>query len=297
MIIKPARRRTLPPLNAVRAFEAAARLGSFKDAAVELGVTQGAISQQVRTLEHWLGAPSLFKRATRRVLLTDSGAALLEQVGPALDRISDAARQHVERQGQSPAMVLKVNALATFSLRWLLPRMTLFRAEHPDIEVRLTTSNDAVDALAETFDVVIRGGPDSFHGFVSRLLLSSGGFRSASPLSRRSTFDRCCRSVAAYPVACNLHAPIVAGLAERGRSPRSGASGVTHIRSFLSHHPGCARRLGRCDGADGTGRGRSRGRASGDAVSGGKPAGAKLFRVSSELARSQSVELAILRLA
>jgi LysR family transcriptional regulator, glycine cleavage system transcriptional activator len=172
MIIKPARRRTLPPLNAVRAFEAAARLGSFKDAAVELGVTQGAISQQVRTLEHWLGAPSLFKRATRRVLLTDSGAALLEQVGPALDRISDAARQHVERQGQSPAMVLKVNALATFSLRWLLPRMTLFRAEHPDIEVRLTTSNDAVDALAETFDVVIRGGPDSFHGFVSRLLLS-----------------------------------------------------------------------------------------------------------------------------
>ena len=172
MITKPARRRTLPPLNAVRAFEAAARLGSFKDAAIELGVTQGAISQQVRTLEHWLGAPSLFKRATRRVLLTDSGAALLEQFGPALDRISDAARHHVERQGQSPAMVLKVNALATFSLRWLLPRMTLFRAEHPDIEVRLTTSNDAVDALAETFDVVIRGGPDSFHGFVSRLLLS-----------------------------------------------------------------------------------------------------------------------------
>lgn len=172
MITHPAKRRPLPPLNAIRAFEAAARHGSFKDAAIELGVTQGAISQQVRTLERWLGAPPLFTRATRRVLLTDSGTALLEEVGPALDRISDAARHHIERQGRSPALVLKVNALATFSLRWLLPRMTLFRAEHPDIEVRLTTSNDAVDALAETFDVVIRGGPDSFHGFVSRLLLS-----------------------------------------------------------------------------------------------------------------------------
>ena len=172
MVAKPAGRRTLPPLNALRAFEAAARHGSFKDAAIELGVTHGAISQQVRMLERWLGAPSLFRRETRRVLLTDSGTAMLEEVGAALDRISAAARHHIERQGQSPASVLKVNALATFSLRWLLPRMTFFRIEHPDIEVRLTTSNDAVDALAETFDVVIRGGPDSFHGFVSRPLLS-----------------------------------------------------------------------------------------------------------------------------
>jgi LysR family transcriptional regulator, glycine cleavage system transcriptional activator len=168
----PARRRTLPPLNALRAFEAAARHGSFKDAASELGVTHGAISQQVRGLEEWLGAPALFRRSTRRVILTDSGAALLAEVGPALDRIAVAARHHIERRGKSPATVLRVNALATFSLRWLLPRMSLFRAEHPDIEVRLTTSNDPVDSLAEPFDVVIRGGPDSFHGFVSRLVLS-----------------------------------------------------------------------------------------------------------------------------
>jgi LysR family transcriptional regulator, glycine cleavage system transcriptional activator len=168
----PTLRRILPPLNAVRAFEAAARHGSFKNAAIELGVTHGAISQQVRALEHWLGAPSLFRRSTRRVVLTDSGVALLAEVGQALDRISAAARHHIERRGKSPATVLRVNALATFSLRWLLPRMTLFRAEHPDIEVRLTTSNDAVDALAEPFDVVIRGGPDTFHGFVSRLVVS-----------------------------------------------------------------------------------------------------------------------------
>jgi LysR family glycine cleavage system transcriptional activator len=68
--------------------------------------------------------------------------------------------------------VLRVNALSTFSLRWLLPRLTSFRAERPDIEVRLTTSNEPLEALPEPFDIVIRGGPDSFDGYVSRPLLS-----------------------------------------------------------------------------------------------------------------------------
>lgn len=168
----PSQRRPLPPLNAVRAFEAAARYGSFKDAANELGVTHGAISQQVRLLEDWLGAPALFQRFSRRVVLTPGGAALLAEFGPALDRISAAVQVHRGRRGEPPAAVLRVNALATFSLRWLLPRMALFRSEHPDIAVRLTTSNDPVDSLPEPFDVVIRGGPDTFHGFVSRPLLS-----------------------------------------------------------------------------------------------------------------------------
>jgi LysR family transcriptional regulator, glycine cleavage system transcriptional activator len=168
----PLRRRDLPPLNAVRAFESAARHGSFKEAATELGVTHGAISQQVKLLEEWLGTPALFRRLSRRVLLTPSGAALLAEFGPALDRITTAVHQHRGRRGASPAAVLRVNALATFSLRWLLPRLTLFRAERPDIEVRLTTSNEPLDALPEPFDVVIRGGPDVFHGFASRLLVS-----------------------------------------------------------------------------------------------------------------------------
>jgi LysR family glycine cleavage system transcriptional activator len=175
------RRRSLPPLNAVRAFEAAARLGSFKEAATELGVTHGAVSQQIRLLETWLGRPSLFRRSVRRVVLTPAGAALLAEVGPALDRISAVVQQHRERRGDSPAAMLRVNALATFSLRWLLPRMNRFRAEHPDIEVRLSTSNDPVDALPEPFDVVIRGGPDSFHGFASRFLLSEHRLPVLSP--------------------------------------------------------------------------------------------------------------------
>src|SRR3954453_22844988 len=168
----PLQRRPLPPLNAVRAFEAAARHGSFKDAAAELGVTHGAISRQIRLLEDWLGAPALFHRLNRRVALTPGGDALLAEFGPALDRIATAARQHREGRGELAAMVVRVNALATFSLRWLLPRLTLFRTEYPGIEVQLTTANEPVDALAEDYDVVIRGGPDTFHGFVARLLLS-----------------------------------------------------------------------------------------------------------------------------
>ncbi len=77
--------------------------------------------------------------------------------------------------------MLRVNALATFSLRWLLPRLTLFREEHPGIEVRLTTSNDPVDALPEEYDVVIRGGPDTFHGFASRPLLGERRLPVCSP--------------------------------------------------------------------------------------------------------------------
>jgi LysR family glycine cleavage system transcriptional activator len=174
-------RRSLPPLNAVRAFEAAARLGSFKEAAAELSVTHSAVSQQVRLLEQWLGTPALFRRSVRRVVLTPAGAALLAEFGPALDRIAAAVQQHRARRSEMPMAMLRVNALATFSLRWLLPRMNAFRAEHPDIEVRFTTSNDPVDALPEPFDVIIRGGPDAFHGFSSRVLLAERRLPVCSP--------------------------------------------------------------------------------------------------------------------
>jgi LysR family glycine cleavage system transcriptional activator len=167
----PHRRRSLPPLNAVRAFETAARHGSFKEAATELGVTHGAISRHVRLLEDWLGPPALFQRLNRGVVLTPTGAAVLAEVAPALDRIAAVAQRHRERAGPAPSAILRVNALATFSLRWLLPRLALFRAAQPDIEVRLTTSNDPVDAVHEPCDVVIRGGPDTFHGFTARAFL------------------------------------------------------------------------------------------------------------------------------
>ncbi len=176
-----ASRRGLPPLNAVRAFEAVGRLGSMKEAATELSVTHGAVSQQIRLLEDWLGAPAVFRRSVRRVVLTPAGAALLAEFGPALDRISAAVQQHRIRRHDAPSIALHVNALATFSLRWLLRRMGAFRMEHPDIEVRLSTSNDTIDALADSFDVVIRGGPDTFPGYISRFLFGERRLPVCSP--------------------------------------------------------------------------------------------------------------------
>lgn len=170
-------RRSLPPLNAVRAFEAAARNGSLKQAGAELGVTHGAISRQIGILEEWLGPPGLFRQAGRRALLTAEGEALLVAVRPALDQIASAARAHRDRRGLPAGRPLRVNALATFSLRWL----TLFRAAHPEIAVRLTTSNDPLEALWDDYDVVIRGGPDSFHGFTALPVLAERRLPVCSP--------------------------------------------------------------------------------------------------------------------
>ncbi|MES2932036.1 MAG: transcriptional regulator GcvA [Pseudomonadota bacterium] len=150
-------KRQLPPLNSLRAFEAAARLASFTAAADELCVTHGAVSRHIAQLEDWLGKP-LFQRLNRRVVLTDAGALYLAEVGAAFDRIALATKQQLER---SAHRILRVNALTTFTLRWLIPRLSSFQLAHPAIEVRLTTSHQAIAALGDGFDVVIRGGTDA----------------------------------------------------------------------------------------------------------------------------------------
>ena len=167
--------RSLPSLNALRAFEAAARLGSFKAAASELGVTHGAVSQHVRLLETQLRAP-LFERHHRRVTLTPAARAYLAVVGPAFDQVAAAT----VRYGEDNA-VLRVNALATFALRWLVPRLATFRERHPGVQVRLETSNEALEALREPYDVIIRGGPDTFAGYAVRPFLRERRLPVCSP--------------------------------------------------------------------------------------------------------------------
>jgi LysR family glycine cleavage system transcriptional activator len=171
-------KRILPPLNALRAFEAAGRLGSFKEAAAELHVTHGAVSQHVRLLEEWLGAP-LFERHNRRVALTPAAQAYLVEIGPLFGQLSQAT----ERYG-FPATVsrtLCVNAPATFTLRWLVPRLATFHVEHLDLDVKVETSNESVESLNDLYDVVIRGGPDTFYGYSTRAFLSEERFPVCSP--------------------------------------------------------------------------------------------------------------------
>jgi LysR family glycine cleavage system transcriptional activator len=171
-------KRVLPPLNALRAFEAAGRLGSFKEAAAELNVTQGAVSQHVRLLEAWIGA-TLFERHNRRVLLTPAAKAYLAEVGPLFEQLSRATARYGFPEPVS--RTLSVNAPATFTLRWLVPRLAQFRAEHPDVDVKVETSNDPVESLEQTFDVIIRGGPDTFYGYTMRLFLAEERLPVCSP--------------------------------------------------------------------------------------------------------------------
>ncbi|WP_321816423.1 MULTISPECIES: transcriptional regulator GcvA [unclassified Paraburkholderia] len=168
----------LPPLNALRAFEAAGRLGSFKEAAAELHVTPGAVSQQVRVLEEWLGA-ALFERHNRHVALTPAAQVYLEEIGPLFEQLSLAsARYGVPR---AVSRTLSVSALATFTLRWLVPRLARFRAEYPEVEVKVDTSNGPLESLEARYDVIIRGGPDTFYGYSARPFLSDERLPVCSP--------------------------------------------------------------------------------------------------------------------
>jgi LysR family glycine cleavage system transcriptional activator len=146
-------------MNALRAFEAAARHMSFSRAADELCVTQGAISRHIRVLEIYLGLP-LFKRLTRAVELTEHGREYLPITRDAFDRIEQATLRIKEGPR---SRVLTANVLPTFAMRWLIPRLPNFTLKHPDIEVRMITSIHPVNFLRDDVDVAIRVGmpPDA----------------------------------------------------------------------------------------------------------------------------------------
>ncbi|MDZ7829647.1 MAG: transcriptional regulator GcvA [Halofilum sp. (in: g-proteobacteria)] len=158
----------LPPLNTLRAFEAAARHESFLQAAEELHLTPSAVSHQIRTLEEHLGV-SLFHRRPRAVSLNDAGRAFSASVREALQDIARAA----ERAASDPgARVLTVSAAPVFAMGWLVPRLAGFHARRPDIEVRLDTSLDMLDLETSDVDMAVRytARPD-FPGLRVELLL------------------------------------------------------------------------------------------------------------------------------
>lgn len=147
--------RRLPPLNALRVFEVAARTGSYAEAGAELGLTHGAVSRQIGLLEDWLGQ-RLFVRKGRRMAATPAARAFAGEVSLGFDRILAAA----EACGRSSAAphVLRVSAPTTFALRWLIPRLELFHAARPQVEVALTTTTTVQEDLRGGFDVAIRRG-------------------------------------------------------------------------------------------------------------------------------------------
>jgi LysR family glycine cleavage system transcriptional activator len=170
-------RNELPPLTALRAFQAAGRYGSFQEAARELGVTPSAVSHQIRGLEEWLGA-SLFARGARHVELTKAGKGLLRETERAFGRIATAAGR---LRGRSGAKTLRVSALPLFTSAWLIPRLERFRARHPDIVLDIETTNRVSDLERDNVDVAIRNLRSPTPGLIVRKLLDVRGVPVCAP--------------------------------------------------------------------------------------------------------------------
>ena len=156
----------MPPLAAVRAFEAAARHGSFTRAAVELGMTQAAVSYQIKNLEERMGT-LLFARSARQVALTEAGRQLAAAVTEAFDSMRTAfASVRGEADG-----VLTVSAVQAFAANWLAPRLGGFQLAHPHLAVRLSATNQLTDFTGKPVDVAIRTGAGPWPGLVMHRLL------------------------------------------------------------------------------------------------------------------------------
>jgi len=167
----------LPPLNALRAFEASARLGSFVAAAAELHVSAAAVSQQVRRLERYLDT-SLFNRLARGLVLTEEGRDYLPELTAGFALLGEStARLRSQRTGG----VLTLTTLAAFANGWLLPRLARFRERAPRIEVVLRTSRSLIDFKREDIDLAIRFAPAPTRGLHGELLCGEELFPVASP--------------------------------------------------------------------------------------------------------------------
>lgn len=168
--------RKLPPLTAIRAFEAAGRNENFTAAAAELGMTQAAVSYQVKALEERLGAP-LFVRERGRARLTPLGARLLPALSQAFDGMEAAFAAH-RAEDES---LLTVTTTHTFANTWLAWRLGAFQMLHTDLAVRMTTSNEVVDLLSGDADVGIRAGTGHWEGLEKHMLVRSDFTPMASP--------------------------------------------------------------------------------------------------------------------
>ena len=169
--------RNLPPLVALRAFEAAARNGSFVKAAQELSITPAAVSQQVRYLEERLKV-SLFIRHTRSIESTPIGAEYAAALGIAFDQMAAASdRVRVDDHNDR----LTIATTPSFAAQWLMPRLIRFQNQHPELDVRLSTSNSLADFARHDIDVAVRYGMGVWPGLNAELLLRTEHFPVCSP--------------------------------------------------------------------------------------------------------------------
>jgi LysR family glycine cleavage system transcriptional activator len=179
--------RRLPPLNALRSFEAAARHESFTRAAEELNVTQGAVSHQVKALEQELGL-KLFNRERQRLTMTAAGRDYLGVVRDALDRIALGTERLMERQGSG---ALTISTSPDFAAKWLVHRLGRFAEAHPDIDLRVSGTLHHVDFAREEVDLAVRHGDGHWPGLHVERLCVEQLFPVCSPkLAARQRLSR-----------------------------------------------------------------------------------------------------------
>jgi len=194
----------LPPLKALRVFEAAARHLSFTRAAAELHVTQAAVSQQVKALEDYLQTP-LFRRRGRSIALTSEGADLLPRVRRGLDEL-EAALQQSRRQRESG--VLNISMLSSFLQKWFAPRLGAQHDHLHDIELRVHTSREAVDFARSDFHAAIRLGAGNYPGLYSEKLLDDWLVPVATPaLVRKYGMIPRAKDLSAFPLLYSSDEP------------------------------------------------------------------------------------------
>ncbi len=169
--------RRLPPLNALKAFEAAARSESFTRAAQELSVTQGAVSHQVKALEAILGI-KLFSRERQRLVITEAGREYLAVIRDALDRIAVGTEHLVQRQSSG---ILTVSTSPDFAAKWLVHRLGRFAESHPDIDLRISAASHHVDFAREDVDLAVRHGDGNWAGLAVVRLCPERLFPVCSP--------------------------------------------------------------------------------------------------------------------
>lgn len=165
-------RRRLPPLNAVRAFEAACRHPTFEAAGDELGVTAGAVAQQVKSLEAWLGAPLFRRLPSRGVEPTAAARRYGQALSGHLDGIAEATLHAARREG--PA--LTVSTIPSFAANWLIPRLGSLKASAPDLDIRVQISSEVADFARDEVDVAVRLGLGPYPGLHADLLLEEAFF-------------------------------------------------------------------------------------------------------------------------
>lgn len=158
----------LPPLNALRAFEVAARHLSFRRAAEELFVTPAAISHQIKGLEDYLGV-ALFHRLNKSLLLTEAGQAALPVLQEGFERLAEAVTL---MQADNPSRFLTVSVAPSFASKWLVPRLERFRQTTPGIDIRIDANSRCVDFIRDQVDVAIRYGPGDYPDLHSDCLRS-----------------------------------------------------------------------------------------------------------------------------